>query len=184
MNAVKNAVRGVLETFFLFLLACVVIWFFFGKITVSATIAGETLGQATVEIDGERVCERTPCAIRVVPGIHILTVKPNGIETLEENIHWTLAAFNLGKKVVADFHEPAPSSSAIPPDQTMMTLMNTLDVSVGYVGVKDCVPPATSSVYAGPPQQPLCTIPARTSITTHLAIDGVKPYPVVMTDPK
>lgn len=184
MNAIKRTVVGLAEIFFLMLMVGTVVWFFFGKITVDATLEGQSLSLATVEVDGEVVCQTTPCTFRLVPSTHILIVRPRGIETLEENVHWTLAVFNLGKSLVAEFHEQPPAVTPIPSGQVLIMLSNTLDVSVGYVGVKDCVSPATSSVLPGPPPQIICTIPARSSITTHLAEDGVKPYPVVMADPK
>jgi hypothetical protein len=87
-------------------IASMVVWYFFGGLTVAATFEGAPLHGASVKLDGKKVCT-TPCVFRPVPGQHHLEVyPPEDYETGEANQSWEMFTFNLGTKLVADFHVP------------------------------------------------------------------------------
>ena len=60
-------------------LAWCIVWIFFGKYEITATIDGSQIS-TPVSVDGEFKC-RTPCHFRLMPGYHTIKVeRPEGFE--------------------------------------------------------------------------------------------------------
>ena len=101
----RYAIQAVLGGVACIVVAVIIVWWFFGKTDITASLDGEPLDGAIVEINGDVVGE-TPYTKRLGPGFHrVLVMPPEGKKTVESNHNIRIFTMMRGVEYQADFHK-------------------------------------------------------------------------------
>lgn len=107
----KKSLAGLIWTVISTALVYLFVYHFFGETYITATIDGEALHGATVEIDGE-IVGTTPYKDRLGSGsFTIRVIPPEDIDVLESEYKYYMWSVVLGKDFVAPFDSRKPEIS-------------------------------------------------------------------------